>query len=740
MSVKWVVVIVALITALTESVQGDEAAQVLKQSKAATALVVLPEGRGSGSAFCVESSGLFITNAHVVKSVGQTEAVTLVLNPGEAAEKVFRAKVVAADIERDLAMLQSTEGKDFVALTIGSVQNLTETQQLTALGFPFGSALSVKNRKYPNISVNIVRISSLRKSGNAVEAIQVDSQLNPGNSGGPVVDAKGKVIGAISSGIVGGGINFAIPANVLSNFLSTPRIVFTPPNIPEEKRAAPYDLTVGIVTFDKDKTPLTVQIVINPGTPREQTVSATPTGAGQFKARVIPSAMTNPAKLRVAITLSDGLIRSAIDDQTIKLDDRDFKLSELSQLERSKSEASVTLHDGSVVKGKGLTISSFKATIAGQTVPIDPAKIEKIVVSAAEGENLKPQYKVVVKRQDKVLAEEIRVAGGAAATAGGTDVTKSGDPILARLDEAKEEHRRMREAAKRRLLDVLDARAQSVADRGDLDALKSIEAVKQSVEADEKLPEGTKDAAITGAMNSFTAEVKRSNARLAAAYQQAVRDYTRVRKTAEAEAVKVELTERGLDTPTEIRGGFVKLGGSNRLPSFLEPSANTYSEGKGLQVKPGTGIRTKEGNWLEQDFTLDIVYSYTSVGGLDIIGFGEGVNQRNAVIINLHTPSLVDGEVIIVPHDIKGTIVSKISSKGPHCLRIEKAGERITFSICVDYKGTFSADITHSVTDIKTIAPFLNAKNTYLSFARSGNFQGGVIFQEMRLVRAASKK
>jgi S1-C subfamily serine protease len=724
---------------LVGSARAEDTAQVLKQSKAATALVVLPEERGSGSGFCIDSSGLFITNAHVVKSLAATESVTLVLSPGEAGERIIRAKVVASDGDRDLALLQTLEGKDFASLALGTVQDLTETQQLTVLGFPFGGALSVKNRKYPNISVNIVHISSLRRSDSQLEAIQVDSQLNPGNSGGPVVDATGKVVGVLSAGIVGGGINFAIPVSDVSTFLSTPRIVFTPPAFSEDNKNAPYDLTVSVVSFDKDKTPLAVQVVINPGTPSEQAVNATSSGAGQFKAHVVPASSKNAGLLRVAITLPDGQIRSSVEDSTVKLDDKEYKLSALSQLEQSASAASIVLRDGTEITGKKLTLGIIKATMAGQVVQVDGAKVEKIIIFASDDENTKPQYKITVKRGDKVVAEETTAIGPAMASARESEpATQASDAILARLEDAKEQYTKTISRAKQQVLDVIEARTEAAANKGDLEAVKAFEAAKQSVEHEGKLPEGIKDTPIIGAQNNYLNAVKGATASLQRAYEQAIRDYTKARKTSDAEAVKAELAERGLTTGSgdNAAAGWIQLGGKAKLPSFLQANDAVYADKDGLRFRGRRYIKTRDAKFLKRDFVLDIIFTFNGkpdTSGITFIGIGEALlggaydEPGNSTTLRIHPPDVAGGAIELNKPPASGDILGSIAEPGTHMARIEKKGDSVTFSICRNYEGKFEPDFEKTIPDIKAYAPFLTEKTTFLFFG------GGAVFEKIRL-------
>jgi S1-C subfamily serine protease len=173
---------------------------------------------GSGSAFCVHKDGLFVTNYHVVENV-RDNAVRIVLHPTRPEQKVLNAKVVKRDAANDLALLQTAE-TGFQALELGDSDALTELQPVYAFGFPFGRQLATE--VYPAVTVSEVKISSLRRRNNALHRIQLNGALNPGNSGCPVLDETGGVIGVVVSGIPGSGLADAIPSNVVRTFLTDP--------------------------------------------------------------------------------------------------------------------------------------------------------------------------------------------------------------------------------------------------------------------------------------------------------------------------------------------------------------------------------------------------------------------------------------------------------------------------------------------------------------------------------------
>ena len=86
---------------------ADDQLNLIRTAKAATALVVLPGGKGFASSFCIDAAGYFVTNAHVVKDLTAGAKLSLVLNASETDEKVIQASVVRMDKEDDLAVLKA---------------------------------------------------------------------------------------------------------------------------------------------------------------------------------------------------------------------------------------------------------------------------------------------------------------------------------------------------------------------------------------------------------------------------------------------------------------------------------------------------------------------------------------------------------------------------------------------------------------------------------------------------------
>jgi S1-C subfamily serine protease len=163
--------------------------------------------QGQGSGFIIDNQGHILTNYHVVQDA-QTVEVTL------WNKKKFKANRIGVDPVHDVALLQITGATDLQPATLADSQHLLVGQLVYAIGNPFGFSGTMTRGM-----ISAIR-SVLLPSGNRIEdAIQTDASVNPGNSGGPLLNSHGDVIGIttmIASNPNGGadqsaGIGFAIP-------------------------------------------------------------------------------------------------------------------------------------------------------------------------------------------------------------------------------------------------------------------------------------------------------------------------------------------------------------------------------------------------------------------------------------------------------------------------------------------------------------------------------------------------
>jgi S1-C subfamily serine protease len=190
--------------------------EIVRRVKGATVYIRTSDGTGTG--FFAGKPGFVVTNAHVIgygpRQVRPAKRVEVVVASGEPGEKALPATVYGADVENDLALLQ-VEGSDLPApLAFGKAADLIETQEVVIYGYPFGELLG------KNISINRSTVSSLRKEGGKLVLVQLAGGLNPGNSGGPVTNTRGEVIGVSVAKLRGAEtIAFAIPAEEATAFV-----------------------------------------------------------------------------------------------------------------------------------------------------------------------------------------------------------------------------------------------------------------------------------------------------------------------------------------------------------------------------------------------------------------------------------------------------------------------------------------------------------------------------------------
>lgn len=169
--------------------------------------------KGSGSGFIVDKKGYIVTNAHVVANRNK-KTVTTLFNDGSQEE----AQVLWEDSSLDLAILKVKEGKNLPSVDLGDSDKIAIGEPAIAIGNPLGLDLQR--------SVTKGIISGLNRSVGSGEGtyidglIQTDASINEGNSGGPLFNSRGQVIGINTAKISSAeGLGFSIPINTLKPIL-----------------------------------------------------------------------------------------------------------------------------------------------------------------------------------------------------------------------------------------------------------------------------------------------------------------------------------------------------------------------------------------------------------------------------------------------------------------------------------------------------------------------------------------
>lgn len=159
------------------------------------------EQKSLGSGFIISADGLIVTNNHVID---KADKITIKL---QGSETVFEAKLVGQDPETDLALLKIEAGRSLPVLEFADSGKARVGEWVVAVGYPLGVGLTVT----AGIISGKGRVIG---AGPFDDFIQTDASINFGNSGGPLIDMDGRVVG-INTAIVpsGQGIGFAIPSD-----------------------------------------------------------------------------------------------------------------------------------------------------------------------------------------------------------------------------------------------------------------------------------------------------------------------------------------------------------------------------------------------------------------------------------------------------------------------------------------------------------------------------------------------
>lgn len=179
-----------------------------------------PEQRASGSGVIISEDGYIVTNNHVVSDggAGVADEITVTLNN----KKTYKAKVIGKDASTDLAVIK-IDGNNLPFLLYGNSDNVKLGQWALAIGYPLSLETTVTagiiSAKGRNIGING------KQSQNPIESfIQTDAAVNQGNSGGPLINTDGQIIG-INSAIYAptgtyAGYSFAIPVNLVKKVVN----------------------------------------------------------------------------------------------------------------------------------------------------------------------------------------------------------------------------------------------------------------------------------------------------------------------------------------------------------------------------------------------------------------------------------------------------------------------------------------------------------------------------------------
>ncbi len=182
--------------------------------------------KGRGTGFIINSDGYIITNKHVVEVASEAGSYRIIMNSG----KQYYAQLIAKDPLNDLAVLKIFD-KDLPFVELGDSSSLQTGSSVIAIGNALGL---YQNTATKGIVSGLGRSILAEETGGQIEAldniIQTDTGINHGNSGGPLIDLNGRVVGInVAIDETGSAIGFAIPVNdarvVINSVIENGRII-----------------------------------------------------------------------------------------------------------------------------------------------------------------------------------------------------------------------------------------------------------------------------------------------------------------------------------------------------------------------------------------------------------------------------------------------------------------------------------------------------------------------------------
>lgn len=364
----------------TESpgIGAESTAAIVARAKAATG--VLSAGTKIGTAFCIDPAGYFITSLSTIRLHG-SNMMTVILQRGEAGEKMITVRNVVSDLASDLAILKATTPQGLPALELGEGSSLSKDQKVAALGYPLSERLPDNTRSKPPISVLGCTIVEIDKRDGAIESLQLSAEFSEGLTGGPVINREGKVVGIISAPKKGSSERKIASVDVLNDLLTTPLLIFSPNVITEEnahseqtfkaqsgwllpstKRALRLELEIEGLEKEVLRIPMTYQ-------------------DGEFTANAVPIPRSTKAEvLLLTAQLPIGEIKGEIIDFSFRLDDKELRLGDVRAL--------IPLEDGSLralifntsKTGKPSGLNNLIADLGQMQIPLDVFKSKAILV------------------------------------------------------------------------------------------------------------------------------------------------------------------------------------------------------------------------------------------------------------------------------------------------------------------------------------------------------------------------
>ncbi len=235
--------------------------------------------------------------------------------------------------------------------------------------------------------------------------VQLDAVLNPGNSGGPVLNDRGQVIGIVSFGLAKTGVNFAIPVERLSELIRKPSIDAVIPDLTTDLDA-PKKVEVTLIPFQEEIPEPTVEFWIKYGDSKSRKFELKPNGKYRFQGSVLvrDSNENSSQALRVNIQLPGSKIRGTITDTPLSIDRKKRWLSTVRSIDipSEGGQADIQWDDGSSAKINPSKLPKVSVRLDDTLIPVELSKATRIEIEPSAAD-VQISYILIVKSQGKEI-------------------------------------------------------------------------------------------------------------------------------------------------------------------------------------------------------------------------------------------------------------------------------------------------------------------------------------------------
>ena len=382
-----------LVNLFNPTIYGQDR-KLIEVGKSASCMIELPSKKGYATAFCIHANGLFLTNQHAVdrKKIGDT--VNLIMNLGSDKQVVLPAKIIRQDAKVDLALLKCEGSRsEFAYLKLAQIPSSFENLNVTAFGFPYDGG---------TVSESVGKVTSVRRERKGPHLLRLDLFLNCGNSGGPVLNDSGELVGVVNFGLPQTTVSFAISIETVTQFLTTPDVAANVPLVNASSLTLPKEVEVLLTPFTGELPEATVEFWLYKGNDEPKRFDLVKKSTNRYSGVVLG---TTQADLYGKFKFKSGSIEATIKNEKIKWDGQEVSVSDLSSIDvnqESGGDAEVTFANGQKKKIPVNELPTLRIDLGNYPASVNLAKASHFeVVKTAVDASM--SYVIIVKNAGKEI-------------------------------------------------------------------------------------------------------------------------------------------------------------------------------------------------------------------------------------------------------------------------------------------------------------------------------------------------